>query len=83
MGLINLDEITMGELKTLCREGMERWRWSNVQAGRHSADIVAPPLGDPVMRAIRKVGCPLATWAIRLVFSNCIWTHAKKFKESY
>ncbi len=64
VGRIDLDAITMGELKVLCREGMESWRWNNVQSGRHAVDLAWPPLIAPVVRAMDKVGCPLARCAI-------------------
>ena len=84
-GDIDIDAITMGELKVLCDEGFELWRWANVQrSNRHSIGPDAPPpLIEPVKAALRKVGCPLARCAIKLIFANNVWTQARKYDERY
>ena len=73
----------MGELKILCNEGFEKWRWQNVQKSRHKTELADAPLLAPVTRAISLSSCPLAACAIRAVFSNGVWTQDKKYQARY
>jgi hypothetical protein len=83
VGEISLDNVSMGELRTLCDEGFDLWRWRNVTSGKHTADLAEAPLLAPIVRAISRSYCPLATCAIKSVFSNGAWTQRGKYDQRY
>ena len=47
VGQISLDNVSMGELKTVCHEGMKIWRWRSISNGKHAVGLDNAPLLAP------------------------------------